>query len=639
DPDRLRDWLDGSGVEELYAPNLVVDAVAEAAVQHARALPSLVDIAQAGEALTLGAVRELFTGQVCRLHNHYGPAETHVVTAYTLPADVDDWPVIAPIGRPIPNIRAYVLDPALGLVPPGVLGELYLAGDGLARGYLGRPGLTAGRFVADPYGPPGSRMYRTGDVVRWRDGDLVYLGRSDDQVKIRGFRIEPGEVVAALVTLPEVAQAAVLVREDRSRDKRLVAYVVPADGMTVEQAAVRRSLARRLPDFLVPSAVVPVPALPLTANGKLDRAALPALASGGGAPRDHREQLLCDLFAEVLEVERVGVQDDFFALGGHSFLATRLMTRIGAALGVEASVRTLFEAPTVAQLATALDEGGPDDSFAPLLPLRKRGSRPPLFCIHPGSGLSWCYVGLLNHLHPDQPVYALQARGLTRAEPVADTLDDMVADYAAQIRRVLPDGPYRLFGWSFGGLVAHALAARLRSEGAEVDLLALADAYPPRPADAAREFDEHAVVAANLRAAGFTFESDDLHADPERVLGEYVEFLRGQNLPLAAVGERVIGGMKDVYVNNIRLMRSIDPSRFSGDMLLFSATGTLAEYSGALGPESWQPYVNGVVHTHEIDSDHEGLLTRPESIAAVGRGLAARLASEQHLPGEKEHQP
>jgi amino acid adenylation domain-containing protein len=636
DPDRLRDWLDESEVAELYAPNLVVDAVADSAVQAGRTLPALTDIAQAGEALTLGAVRELCAAGPRRLHNHYGPAETHVVTASTLPSAVPAWPQAAPIGRPIPNIRAYVLDSALGLVPPGVRGELYLAGDGLARGYLNRPGLTAGRFVADPYGPPGSRMYRTGDVVRWRDGDLDYLGRSDDQVKIRGFRIEPGEVVAALVALPAVAQAAVLVREDRPREKRLVAYVVAAEGATVEQAAIRRSLGRRLPDFLVPAAVVVVPALPVTANGKLDRRALPAPASGGGAPRDHREQLLCDLFAEVLGVERVGVDDDFFALGGHSFLATRLMARIGAALGVEASVRALFESPTVAQLAAALDQGGGDDAFATLLPLRARGSRPPLFCFHPGSGLSWCYVGLLNHLDPDQPVYALQARGLTRAEPVAATVDELVTDYVAQIRRVAPDGPYRLFGWSFGGLVAYAVAARLQAEGAQVDLLALADAYPPRPADGEREFDEHAVVAANLRAAGFVFDPDDLRADPDRVLRAYAGFLRGQDSPLAAVGDRVIAGMKDVYVNNIRLMRAIDPPQLTGDVLLFSATGTLTEYSGALDAGSWRPYVNGVVHTHEVDSDHEGLLTRPESIAAVGRGLAARLASEHHLPGEKE---
>ncbi|MER8101365.1 amino acid adenylation domain-containing protein, partial [Kitasatospora sp. NPDC094016] len=366
-------WLDRHQVAELFAPNLVVEALAEAAEEAGLELPSLRLVAQAGEAMRLGGAVRRFQARRpgLTLHNHYGPAETHVITAYPLPADPADCPLPVPIGRPIANCRVYVLDSSLRPVAPGVLGELYLAGAGLARGYLNRPGLTAGRFVADPYGPAGSLMYRTGDVVRWRacgsprpeagEGELEFAGRVDHQVKVRGFRVEPGEIEAVLAAHPGVAQVAVLAREDRD-EARVVAYVVPTGG-GVTAAALAAYLRERLPDYLVPSAFVLLDALPLTPNGKLDRAALPAPeavspAAGGRAPRTPQEQILCELFAEVLGLARVGVDEDFFELGGHSLLATRLVSRVRATLGVELELRSLFRAPTPAGLAAGLHGAG-----------------------------------------------------------------------------------------------------------------------------------------------------------------------------------------------------------------------------------------------------------------------------------------
>ncbi|MYX94690.1 amino acid adenylation domain-containing protein, partial [Streptomyces sp. SID486] len=230
DAARFARWLDEQRIEELFAPNLVLEALAEAAVEQGRTLPCLRTVAQAGEALTpSGAVRAFHRSEPGRvLHNHYGPTETHVVTAHTLDGAPDDWPPSAPIGRPISRSRAYVLGSGLRLVAPGVVGELYIGGAGVARGYLGRPGLTAERFVADPYAPePGARMYRTGDLVRWNaDGELEFVGRADHQVKIRGFRIEPGEIEQVLTDHPDIAQAAVVAREDQPGTTRLVAYVV-----------------------------------------------------------------------------------------------------------------------------------------------------------------------------------------------------------------------------------------------------------------------------------------------------------------------------------------------------------------------------------------------------------------------------
>ncbi|MFJ8630153.1 amino acid adenylation domain-containing protein [Streptomyces sp. NPDC093568] len=637
DPRRLAGWLGERRIQELYAPNLVIDAVCEAATAAGLDLPDLTDLVQAGEALTPhGAMRAFCAARPGRrLHNHYGPAETHVVTAHRLPTDTAAWGSSAPpIGRPVDNTAVRLLDPWLNPVPPGVPGELYLSGDALARGYLGRADRTAERFVADPHGPDGTRMYRTGDLARRTpDGLLVYLGRADAQVKIRGFRIEPGEIEAALTAHPDVAQAAVVVREDRPGDRRLVGYVVAADGEAPDPARLRDHLAGRLPAHMLPAALVTLDGLPLTPNGKLDRAALPAPAYAAGRgtrpPRTPAEHTVCALFAEVLGVERVGADDDFFELGGHSFLAARLVARLREEFDHDLPVRAVFEAPTPEGLAAVLvGTAGPATGRASngLLPLRARGTAAPLFCLHPGGGFSWCYAGLVRHLGPQVPVLGIQARGLDGDGPLPSSMAEMTEDYLALIRSVQPSGPYRLAGWSFGGLAAHALATRLRAEGEEVSLLALLDAYPPGENADTSEPVEHEVVAHNLRAMGFEFDMAELIADQEGVLRRFREFLQSGDQALAQLEARDMLALKDVYVNNVRLMRKFRPEFFDGNIVFVSAERKSdADRKDRLNVSLWQPFTGGSLDVCAIDSTHGNLLTDARHMARIGQFLADRL--------------
>jgi amino acid adenylation domain-containing protein len=422
----------------------------------------------------LAALRR--TGWTGQVYGHYGPAETTVGATASRPADDG----VLPLGTPLPNVSCHVVDRAGEPVPLGARGELLLAGPGLARGYLGRPDLTAERFVADPFAADGTRLYRTGDRVRWRAGSVLeFAGRVDDQLNLNGFRVEPGEVSGLLTEHPLVRAATVDLRPDRAGIPRLVAWVAPAvpDGL-------RTWTADRLPSHLVPAEFVPVPALPLTANGKLDRRGLPdpvgpAASMVDDPPAGPTEWTLAALWGQALGVADVNRGDDFFDLGGHSLLAAQVVARIPALFGVDLPLTALFDHPTLADLAACVDaaQAAPRPASGrqepALVVLNRRPGRPRLFCAHPLSGSTFCFRPIAAGLGDQLEFVGLQARGLTDDQPPFERITDMAASYVSAIRELQPDGPYLIAGWSFGSMVALEIAQQLVAGGQRVDFLGL----------------------------------------------------------------------------------------------------------------------------------------------------------------------
>ncbi|PFN48379.1 non-ribosomal peptide synthetase [Bacillus thuringiensis] len=586
-----------------------------------------------GEALELSRLEDWYSRHphnAPKLINMYGITETTVHVSYIeLDETIVSLRANSLIGCSIPDLKVYVLDNYLQPVPPGVVGEMYVAGAGLARGYLGRAGLTAERFIADPFGKPGIRMYRTGDLARWRkDGTLDYIGRADHQIKIRGFRIELGEIEAVIMKHPKVEQVAVIVREDQPGDKRLVSYIVASNDEEIDTNEMRQFASGSLPDYMVPYAFVVVNELPLTPNGKLDRKALPApefiASSSSRGPRTPQEEMLCDLFTEVLSVPQIGIDDGFFDLGGHSLLAVQLMSRIKEALGVELNIGTLFAAPTVAGLAERLEMGNGQSALDVLLPLRASGDQLPLFCVHPAGGLSWCYAGLMKSLGTDYPIYGVQARGIAKNEELPKTLEEMAADYLKHVREVQPHGPYRLLGWSLGGNVVHAMAAQLQNEGEEVELLVMLDSYPGHFLPNTEAPTEEEALIALLALGGY--DPDNMDGKP-LTMESAVEILRKDGSALASLEEETILNLKETYVNSVGLLGKYVPKVYNGDILFFRST-VIPDWFDPISPNTWLNYLDGQIVQHDIDCRHKDLC-QPGPLTEIGQVLAKYLQNKK----------
>ncbi|EPW3488149.1 thioesterase domain-containing protein, partial [Cronobacter sakazakii] len=571
------------------------------------ACASLRQVFCSGEALPTALCRDWERLTAVPLHNLYGPTEAAV--------DVSGYPAFGaalsqvtgasvPIGFPVWNTGLRILDGRMRPVPPGMAGDLYLTGVQLAQGYLGRPDLTASRFIADPF-VPGERMYRTGDVARWLpDGAVEYLGRSDDQLKIRGQRIEPGEIDRVMLSLPDVAQAVTHAcvlnshAETGGDARQLVGYLVSASGATLDVAALRARLSELLPAHMVPVTLLQLPALPLSANGKLDRKALPlpqlAVREPGRAVAPGSETAIARAFSELLGVEVTDAQADFFALGGHSLLAMRLAARLTRELERTVTVGQVMVASTVEKLAAAVaEQRDAQAGFGAILPLRE-GNGPTLFCFHPASGFAWQFSVLQRWLSPRWAITGIQSPRPDGPMQQCASVDELCDRHYATLREQQPHGPYWLFGYSLGGTIAHGVAARLQAAGEEVAFLGLLDTWPPE--------------TQNWQEKGGRELDPEVLAEIERERAAFVSAQQGQG------STRLFETIEGNYADAVRLLSTARSTRFEGDATLFVAERTVTP---GLNPyEAWAPWTRAL-DVYSVDCAHVEIIA-PQAFEVIG---------------------
>jgi amino acid adenylation domain-containing protein len=569
-----------------------------------------------GDVLSVPHVRKvLSTLPDCQLINGYGPTENTTFTC-CYPISSLEGLTSVPIGRPIANTQVYVLDPDRQPVPIGIPGELYIGGDGLARGYLDRDELNREKFVTDPFAP-GERLYRTGDLVRYLpDGNLEFLGRIDTQVKIRGFRIELGEIDAVLAQHPAVREVRTIDREDRPGDKCLVAYIVSDRSTPPSAPELRTFIQSKLPDYLMPSAFVMVAALPLTANGKVDRRALPrpdrdlqADADLLVASRDEVEQQLTEIWERVLDVRPIGIRDNFFELGGHSLMAVRLFVEVEKIWSRNLPLATLFQAQTIESLAKVLRQKEWVAPWSSLVTIQPHGSKIPIFCFHPIGGNVLEYYPLADRLGQDRPIYGLQCQGLDGKQPLLNSIEEMASHYIKDMLTVQPQEPYLLIGYSFGGLLVYEIAQQLKHMGKKVDLLAIVDCNSPSLQKMRPSFLKS--IQVHLSNLSQLENREKLQYIRDRIdyrLNniDYREFLL-RTFPADAPPSAELLKLIDT---NFQASKNYIARPYSGNLTLFRCKMQNLDYclSTDLG---WGELVDGRVEIYNVASSHYGILREP----------------------------
>ncbi|MFJ8159311.1 amino acid adenylation domain-containing protein [Streptomyces sp. NPDC096136] len=636
--------LDRAGVERLYLPYVALQQLAEASDALGLVPRSLRALLSSGEQLRVtGEIRRLCAALPgVLLENQYGPTESHVVTAYTMTGDPAAFPALPPIGRAVTGSAVLVLDSRMRPVPAGVRGELYLAGDCLAEGYVGRPDLTDERFLPHPSpraAAEGELVYRTGDLgFALPDGDVVCLGRADAQVKVRGYRVEPAEVELAITRFaaghPGIAEAAVVARRREGGDSFLAAFLT-GDPDGADTALLRKQLRTVLPEYMMPSHVEWVAALPLTPSGKRDDAALRALplsAAAGGdtaaAPRDAYEQTLAELVGDLLQLTGLGVHDNIFDLGATSLTAMRLVVQIEQRYGISVPLSEFVSAPTVAELARRLRSGGAVTAFDPLVPIRPAGSKRPVFFVHPMGGNVLCYVRFAKYLEEDQPFYALQAAGGDPGTEPLRSVEEIAASYVEAMRRVQPNGPYVVGGWSFGGFVAFEIARRLRAAGEEVARLVLLDTTALNPGRRLTTGDEALLgwffwELLWLRRGG----DSPLELIPAELttLDEKFDFIAklaaDEGVLPAGSGGAVVRRLFHVYEANWKAAFAYRPEVVDQDMVLIHASEPLPEVLNSMHTaiesmhadpsNGWRERTSGRLDVVDVPGDHLTIMEEP----------------------------
>jgi aspartate racemase len=604
-------WVSERGVTALDLPTAywheLVGELSESKLQLPETLRIVIVGGEKASSAALAAWHTL-AGSRVRWVNTYGPTETSVIVTSVEPENWEQIPPILPIGRPIANTKIHILDEHLQPLPVGIPGDLFVAGPGLARGYLNRPEITAEKFIRDPFSAgPGARMYKTGDRARFlADGKIEFAGRTDDQVKIRGYRVELKEIESVLGSYPGVREVVVVARENAREngpaDKHLAAYVVPSRDQAPTGSQLRFYLKQKLPHYMVPSAFVLLEVMPKTPNGKVDRRAMPSPKPADFtepneyvAPTDELEKNIVRIWCAVLTKEKIGIRDNFFDLGGHSLLAARLMHRIEQTLGHRLPLAALLQAPTVEQFAALLRQDGWSASWSSLVAIQPEGSRPPFFCVHGVGGNVVGFRDLARHMGPEQPFYALQPRGLDGKQPCMTSVAEMAESYLREIRRVQPRGPYRIGGYSFGGLVAYEMAQQLRAQEQEVSLLALFDTYPGK-------MESRSSQMRNLRKLPLEDAVSFLVKKGSFVLMTLRKRLELRMLPRA---------LRNVRQACAKAAAGYDVQPYDGQITLFRVKEKSA---GSLDDPYaiWWRVAAGGVDLREISGDHLSLLKEPQ---------------------------
>ncbi len=581
-----------------------------------------------------------------RLTNHYGPTETVIgCCTYEIPGPITG---NVPIGRPIDNTQLYIVDQQLQPVPVGIAGELLIGGDGVTRGYLKRPELTAVKFIPDPFSDkPGARLYRTGDLARYLpDGNIEFLGRCDHQLKVRGYRIELGEVENAMRQHPQCEKCVVVARENKNGFNELIAYVVPKSE-DFDPNILRSFLADYLPAYMIPAFFIPLEAFPLTANGKLDRRALPEVdlslrQKQFMAPRDALELKLVPIWEEILGVRPIGINENFFELGGNSLLAVRLMAKIQHQFKQNLPLAILLQGGTIGQLADWMRlETTPD--WSPLVPIQPHGSKRPFFCI-PGAGGNVIYLhNLARHLGTERPFYGLQAKGLDAVSTPHQTVEEMAAYYLEAIQTLQPQGPYLLGGHSLGGWVAFEIAQQLLRQGETVDLVAIIDTTVPELAshttdpkwDNARWIVELAHRIRHLLNPDLEISYDHLQTlSEEEQLLYFKEQLITTNLFPAEAGIDQLQSVLRLFKAHAQVRYTIGQDAFSTPIVLFRAQASEeATYPPNFPRETWGWDAYGSVEAYRVPGEHLTLLTEPyvETLASQLADCFKRATSIDHI--------
>jgi len=602
---------------------------------HATLPSSLRTVIVGGERAVVSAFarwREI--GARARWFNTYGPTEASVIaTAWEAAPSLAEVPDDLPIGRPIDGVRLVVLGPDGAVVGPGQAGELYIAGAGVALGYLNRPELTAERFVPDP-AVPGALMYRTGDMVQWEGDNLHFRGRVDDQVKIRGFRVEPGEVEAALLAWPGVDQAVVVARPGPGGEQRLLGYVVARAGAVIDGAEILRMLPERLPLHLVPAAVTVLEALPLTPNGKVDKQSLPdvtraerRLVGPVEPPRDGIDRALVDIWEEVLAVAPVGIDDDFFMAGGHSLAAVRMLGMVEWLVSIEVPMRALLEEPTIRHVADAIRSGSLLKEFGLLQTVAAGAGLPPLVYICTVETGVVALRHVLPFLDPGQPVYAYVLRK-TANLPDVGSIEALAAVGLAELRERFPSDAYRIMGYSLGGLVAYEMAQQLAASGCRVDLLVLLDTWAPGASEGPPELQGATSLRGALRLARRG--ASVLVRDPARL----ARHLRGPGpaVPAVAVPSGPDGAA--LLLDDGSLSAIYDgygPAPYTGRVLLLSTQTSVRRFGSPL--LGWRPEDASAWRCAPVPGEHGSLMFR-DNAPVVGREIAAALAGRTAPPAQ-----